>query len=172
MAENLEKLFSSEKLLAIAPSWEDVGGDVLEIVCPLQIDSTVIEGLQFRLTARKSMADEMVTAQIEYHPASESGGPLARIEWRPLSGHNNRGRGPKALQHRLIKGCHHHSFASNLKHATKELGRGPLPVAHPIDPSPANFDELLQLVSKEFRITNIQWIEVPPWEPALRLEPP
>ena len=172
MSDDLEKLFESQKLLAITPAWTDVGGDVLEIVCPLQIAGTVVQGLQFRLIARKSMADEMVTDQIEYHQHAEGGGPLARIEWKPLSGHNNRGRGPKAWQHRVIQGCHHHSFALNQKYAAKEIGRGPLPIALPLEQSPPKFDELLNLVGKEFRITNIEWVEIPPWEPALRLELP
>jgi hypothetical protein len=171
MAQDIESLFRADKMLAIAPIW-DSRGDLLEVICPLEIDGTVVEGLQFRLTARKSMQDEMVTAQVEYHTSGEIGGPLARIEWKPLSGHNNRGRGPKVWQNRLIEGCHHHSFDLNLKYARKELNRGGLPVALPIENSPKGFNSLLQFVHKEFRITNIQWVEVPPWEPALPLEKP
>ncbi len=173
MAQDIKKLFGADKMLAIAPVWSDHGGgDLLEIVCPIEIDGTVVEGLQFRLTARKSMPDEMVTAQVEYHAPGEAGGPLARIEWKPLSGHNNKGLGPKEWQHRLIGGCHHHSFELNIKHASKELNRGQLPVALPLEDSPKDFDSLLMFVHKEFRITNIEWVEVPPWEPALPLEKP
>jgi hypothetical protein len=171
MAQKLEELFGADKMLAIAPVWDN-RGDLLEIVCPLEIEGTVIEGLQFRLTARKSMQDEMVTAQVEYHPSNEAGGPLARIEWKPLSGHNNKGRGPKEWQNRVIEGCHHHSFDLNLRYAPKEIGRGHLPVALPLEDSPKDFDSLLQFVHKAFRIFNIQWVEVPPWEPALPLEKP
>jgi hypothetical protein len=171
MARDIEKLFRSDKMLAIAPGWNS-RGDLLEVVCPLEIDATVVEGLQFRLTARKAMQDEMVTAQVEYHPSDEVGGPLARIEWRPLSGHNNRGRGPKAWQNRIIEGCHHHSFDLNQRYALKDLNRGSLPIALPLEASPKDFNSLLLFVHKEFRITNIQWVEVPPWEPALPLEKP
>lgn len=171
MARVLEALFAADKLLAIAPVW-GTRGDLLEVICPLEIDGAVVEGLQFRLTARKSMQDEMVTAQVEYHPSDQAGGPLARIEWRPLSGHNNRGRGPRAWQNRLIDGCHHHRFDLNMKFAPKDINHGHLPIALSLEDSPKDFDSLLQFVHKEFRITNIQWVEVPPWEPALPLEKP
>jgi len=170
MAQDIEKLFRADKLLAITPTWTDRGSDLLEIVCPLEIEGTVVEGLQFRLTARKSMPDETVTVQIEYHPPGEVGGPWARIEWRPLSGHNNKGLGPKEWQNRLITGCHHHPFELNHRYASNELNRGNLPIAIPIESSPKDFDALLQLVNEEFRVTNLQWIEVPPWEPVLPLE--
>jgi hypothetical protein len=171
MAQDIEKLFRSDKMLAIEPAWNN-RDDLLELICPLEIDGTVVEGLQFRLTARKSMQDEMVTAQVEYHPSDEIGGPLARIEWKPLSGHNNKGRGPKAWQNRVIEGCHHHIFELNLRYAPKEINRGGLPIALPLEASPKDFNSLLDFVHKEFRITNIQWVEVPPWEPALPLEKP
>ncbi|SRR5579871_4771919 len=168
MAADLEKLFAAEKMLAVEPAWGDRDGDVLEIVCPLEIDGTVVEGLFFRARARKRMPDEVVTVQLEYHPPNERGGPLARIEWKPLRGHNNRGRGPKEFQNKLIEGCHRHPFDLNWKHARKELTEaGNLPIAVPLETSPKDFDSLLQFVKKDFTITNVEWIEVPPWEPTL-----
>jgi hypothetical protein len=167
MSHDLEALFGADKVLAIAPVWVQRDSDLLEIVCPLEIEDTVVEGLIFRLTARKTMPDEMVTAQLEYHPAGESGGPLARVEWKPLSSHNNRGLGPKEWRNRLMLGCHHHSFEMNLKHCPSELRKGRLPVAVPLGASPADFDALLGFVKKEFRISNIEWVETPPWEPRL-----
>lgn len=167
MARDLTALFSSEKMLAIAPIWTQRDSDLLEIVCPLQIDSTVIEGLLFRMTARKTLPDEMITAQIELHSPNDIDGPLARIEWRPLSSHNNKCLGPRELRNRLIEGCHCHPFGLNFKYAEQELRRSRLPIAVPIENSPTNFDTLLGFVKKEFRISNIEWIEVPPWEPRL-----
>jgi hypothetical protein len=167
MQHDIEALFCAEKMLATTPTWVHRDSDCMEIVCSIEIDGIVKEGMSFRLTARKSMPDEMVTAQLEFHPPGEAGGALARVEWRPLSAHNNRGLGPKEYRHRLIEGCHHHSFEANLKFAESEIRKGRLPVALPLKESPANFDALLDFVSKEFRITNIQWIEAPPWEPLL-----
>ena len=168
MAIDLETLFSSEKMLAAEPVWGERDGELLEVFCPLEIDGIVIEGLNFRAVARKRLPDELVTVQLEYHPPNERGGPLARIEWKPLRGHNNRGRGPKEFQNRLISGCHCHPFDLNWKYARKELTEaGNLPIAVPLTRSPRNFDALLEFVKEDFRITNIEWIEVPPWEPTL-----
>jgi hypothetical protein len=168
MPLDIETIFGSDKMLATAPTWQERDSEALEILCPLEIDGTVIEGLYFRMRARKRMPDELVTVQIEYHPANEPGGPLSRIEWRPMSSHNNRGLGPKEFRNRMIEGCHYHPFQLNLKHAPDQMRRGGrLPIAVPMVESPKNFDELLGFVKKEFRVTNIEWVEVPPWEPTL-----
>jgi hypothetical protein len=167
MSGDLRKFFEAEKELAISPDWVEQNSEVFTIVCPLQIDGVVIEGLQFRATARKTLPEELVTVQLEYYPALEPGGPFSRLEWKPLSGHNNKGRGPKEWRHRQIIGCHHHEFELNMKYAEKDLRRGVLPIALPLADSPSNFDGLLVRIKKEFRIVNVEWIEAPPWEPVL-----
>jgi hypothetical protein len=168
MALDLKTIFEAEKTLAIQPSWVARDSEGLEVICPLAIDDVVIEGLQFRATAKKRLPDEVVTMQVEYHPADEPGGPLARIEWRPLSTHNNKGRGPKEWQHRLITACHYHRFDLNLEFAERQLRRGGnLPVAVPLDKSPANYGDLIVFVKKEFRIVNVELVAEPPWEPTL-----
>lgn len=167
MTLDLETLFRAEKLIGVQPDWVERDSEGLVIVTPLVIDEVTIEGFQFRATAKKRLPDEMLTFQLEYHPPTEAGGPLSRIEWRPLSGHNNKGRGPKEWQNKTILGCHHHAFELNLKYAEKELRRGLLPIALPLEASPSKLDELLALVKREFRISNVDWIEPPPWEPTL-----
>jgi hypothetical protein len=164
---DLPTLFYSEKLIAVQPDWLERDSEGLTIVSPLAIDGIVVEGFQFRATAKKQLPEEMVTFQLENHPPGEIGGPLCRIEWRPLSGHNNKGRGPKQWQNRSIVGCHCHGFDLNLKYAEKDLRRGLLPIALPLEDSPRDFDGLLALVKKEFRINNIEWIEPPPWQATL-----
>jgi hypothetical protein len=167
MALDLPALFQSEKLLAIEPNWAEQDSEGLMVICPIEVEGVAIEGFQFRATAKKRLPDEMLTFQVEYHPPGEPGGPLARIEWRPLSSHNNKGKGPPKWRNKMIIGCHHHRFDLNLKYAPKVLGRGNLPIAVPLDASPTSFFEVLDLVKKEFRINNIEWLGVPPWEPSL-----
>jgi hypothetical protein len=78
------------------------------------------------------------------------------------------GRGPKEFQNRLIAGCHYHPFALNLRYAPNEIRQnGNLPIAIPLVDSPKKFDGLLGIVKEEFRISNIEWVEEPPWEPIL-----
>jgi hypothetical protein len=167
MALELAALIGSDKTLAIEPNWAERDSEGLAIICPLEIGGVTIEGLQFRATAKKRLPEEMVTLQVEYHPPAELGGPLCRLEWRPISAHNNKGRGPIEWQHRLIRGCHYHPFDVNMEFAEKELRQGNLPIALPLADSPVNFDGLLVLVKKEFRINNIELVRAPPWEPTL-----
>jgi hypothetical protein len=167
MSLDLTALFRAEKAIAIAPDWVGRGAEELSVVVPLLVDDVVVEGLQFRATARKHMPDEMITLQVEYHPQLSAGGPLCRIEWRPLNGHNNKGRGPKEWRHKNIVGCHHHSFDLNQRYAPNEMLKGLLPIALPLEESPANFNALLDFAKKEFGINNLEWLGVPPWEPIL-----
>jgi hypothetical protein len=167
MASDLVTLFQAEKVIAAAPDWVDRGAEELSVVVPLMVRDVVVEGLLFRAIARTHMPDEMVTFQVEYHPPMKVGGPLCRIEWRPLSGHNNKGLGPKEWRHKNITGCHHHSFDLNHRYAPNEMLKGVLPIALPLEVSPVNFSALLDFAKKELGIDNIEWLGVPPWEPIL-----
>jgi hypothetical protein len=167
MQTDLVTLFSAEKAIAAAPDWIGRGAEELSVVVPLLVSDVVVEGLLFRAIARKHMPDEMVTFQVEYHPPMTAGGPLCRIEWRPLSGHNNKGLGPKEWRHKNIVGCHQHPFDLNHRFAPNEMLKGALPIALPLEESPANFNALLDLAKKALRINNIEWLGVPPWEPIL-----
>lgn len=111
--------------------------------------------------------DADVVFQLEHHPFSEFGGPICRMEWKPLRGHTNKGCGPKALQFREIRGSHHHPFDLNWAHSEKEVKRGKLPIAIPIEPEPTNFRDFLAIIGKAFKIKNIQLIAVPEWQAVL-----
>lgn len=168
MPADLPELFNATKELPLAPQWAERDSERLVLVSPLEIRGVVIEGLWFRATAMIEMPDEAVTCQIEYHPPRGGvGGALCRIEWRPLSGHNNKGLGPPEHQHRLIRGSHHHRFDLNWGVAPKSVRRGNLPVAVPLNDDPADFETLLALVSKEFNIANIGLVSHPPWRPVM-----
>ena len=42
--------------------------------------------------------------------------------------------------------------------------RGNLPRAIPLEPDPANFSELLEVASKELKISDLSRVTVPPWQ--------
>jgi hypothetical protein len=84
MAHDLKELSNATKRLTIIPGWAEIDSEFLQIVAPIEIEGVTIEGLQFRACARKRLPDEMITCQVEYHPNGEAGGPLARLEWRPI----------------------------------------------------------------------------------------
>ena len=167
MPDRIEGLVSARKSLSDVPAWAERDVDGLEFSVPLEINGVTIEALTLRGRARKPLADREVILQLEYHHARIIGGPIARIEWRPLNTHSNRGLGPKDLQHVLQSGSHHHCFDLNWRWSKEGVLKGLLPIALPLAEDPANFRALLGVVGKEFRIENIQLIEIPPWEPRM-----
>jgi hypothetical protein len=167
MGDDLPGLVSADKELSVIPAWIERGPDALEFTVPLETSGVVIEGLSLRGRARKSLADREVIFQLEYHRPQIVGGPVGRIEWRPLNGHNNKGLGPKEWRYRLQEGSHHHRFDLNWAHSKEGCLRGDIPIAVPLNNDPSNFRALLAVIGKEFTIGKIQQISVPPWEPAM-----
>lgn len=139
-------------------------GEWLVLVSPLDIDGVTVEGLQFRATALLVRRDESITFQLEYFPRRRQpkGGPMERIEWRPLRGHNNKLIGPLEHRNKLQRGSHHHEFRLNWEHSKTAVRKGDLPLSVPIQPEPS-YDEILVFVGKAFRISPIDWVPPPPW---------
>jgi hypothetical protein len=167
MPTKIEGLVAADKALIDVPAWIERAADDLELSAPLEVKGVTIEGLTLRGRARKSLADREVIFQLEYHHSQIVGGAVARIEWRPLNVHSNKGLGPKALRHVIQKGSHHHRFDLNWRHSRDGVLKGDLPIALPINEEPENFRALLGVVGKEFRIKNIQLVSAPPWQPAM-----
>lgn len=170
MRIDLEAIFSAEKALPIEPSWKRRADDPwLRLVSPVDIEGVTIEGVQFGASCNLELPDQTVAFQLEYFPPSRSprGGPICRIDWLPLSAHNNKGAGPEEFRHMLIRGSHHHPFEVNWAHAPAKLRKGILPIALPIVESLTSFTEALAFAGKEFRINNVSSVPVPPWERAL-----
>ena len=165
----LPDIFNANKTLPLRPSWLKGDNDRVSLVSPLDIDGVTIEGLRLRATAIIPRVEECVTFQVEYIPPRRDvrGGPLARIEWRPLSGHNNKNNGPKEFMNKVMSGSHHHSFALNWNEQSAALRRGNLPIALPISPDPTTYETLIDLVRQEFRILNVDWLQMPPWQATL-----
>lgn len=170
MVVNLEELFNAEKTFSIRPDWKKSANDGwLRLVVPLDIDGVTVEGLRLGMYCRQSMPDQSVTLQVEYFPPKRSakGGPLCRIEWRPMRPHNNKGMGPQEFQFLPISGCHHHSFDLNWRHAQRQVQKGGLPIAVPIGVNLTTFDEVLAFAGNEFRIKDLASVSPPPWEKNL-----
>jgi hypothetical protein len=167
MPTRIQGLVAARKSLSSVPSWVEYDPDGLQLRVPLEVDGVVIEGLTLRGRVRKQLENREAVFQLEYHHAQIIGGPVARIEWNPLSVHNNKGLGPKPFRHILQDGSHHHRFDLNWARSNEAVLRGELPIAVPLNPNPKNFRDLLGVVEKEFRIDAIQQIGIPPWEPTM-----
>jgi hypothetical protein len=163
---DLPALIGAEKELVSLPAWILRGADTLDLTAPLEIGGVAVEGLTLRGRARKPLADREVIFQLECH-TPEGGGPVCRIEWRPLNRHNNKGLGPKQLRNIIQDGSHHHRFDLNWARSQAAVLRGELPIAVPLEADPTSFRALLAVVGKEFRIKRIQSVPEPPWEPAM-----
>lgn len=169
MLADLKTLFEAPKTFPVRPYWIKRDEERFNLVSPLDIGGVTIEGLQFRAIAMINRTDEMVTFQLEYFPAKKNpkGGPIARIEWKPLAAHSNKNIGPEKYRNLIQKGSHHHEFALNWQHDSDGVRKGNksnLPISVPIKPEPT-FDEMLAFVGKEFNISPIEWVSRPPWEP-------
>jgi hypothetical protein len=170
MSVDLPSLFAAPKTLPVQPLWRRRANDKwLRLVSPLDIDGITVEGFRFGASCHSELSDRAVTFQLEYHPVrrGSKGGPLCRIEWRPLSGHNNKGAGPPEFRYVVLSGNHHHPFELNWSHAPNQVRRGTLPIAIPILDELDSYREALAFVGKEFRINNVMSCPVPPWEGQL-----
>jgi hypothetical protein len=163
MRWRLPDLVNIEKSIVFTPKWVEVGSR-FELSFPLQIEETVVEGLEVRAKALKEFPDRAVCFNFQYHPANEPCVPLTRIEWNPLRDHTN----PIDHSHPLSglecgKHSHIHKFSDNwLEHSQRMRTRN-LPFAALIEPNPATFAGLLDFVSGATRIKGIGLIETPPW---------
>lgn len=165
----MAELINAKKSLPLHPSWLIGDNDRVSIVSPLDIDGVTIEGLRMRATAIVTRVDECVTFQIEYLPPGGEikGGPLTRIDWKPLAAHNNKSFGPAMYRNKIITASHYHSFALNWNEEGKAMRKGNLPIAIPLLPEPQTFERLVDLVRQEFNIVNIDWLQLPPWQATL-----
>lgn len=164
MQPDIRIYHDANKTFPAKPRWKWRDKDWLVLVSPLDIDGVTIEGLLFRATALAYRPQESITFQLEYLPPKRQpkGGPMERVEWRPLKGHMNKAVGPPHLRNVMQRGTHHHDFWLNWNHSQTAVRNGNLPIAIPIEPEPS-LDGILEFVGEKFRISPICWVPPPPW---------
>lgn len=167
MSFDFANFLSSQKSLPVTPQWIVDGSSWLSMTSPLDIDGVTISGARLVGKASLKHPDRHIVLQLEHHPYADSGGAICRLEWRPLNGHGNKRQGPKELRNLIINGSHYHPFDLIWKYCEKDVRKGQLPIAYPIQPDPANCREFLALVGREFKIFNIQCVGIPPWQSQL-----
>jgi hypothetical protein len=166
MSEDLRKLVDAMKDIPMVRSWGEPNRNYLSWVSPLDIDGVTVGGLQVRVEAHEHNPDEFVRAQLEYHPPKGKCEPLARVEWRPLSKHNNKGRGPEEYQFKPFRQTHVHRFDMNWDAELQRLLSPNLPIAVPIQDIDS-FDKFLDICNIELKIRNMSIVPVPPWQPRI-----
>lgn len=167
MIYGLEYLWLARKRLPAPRNWVEVKPDYLELVSPLDIEEVTIQNLRLRITARKSLPDECITAQLEYFVERKIGGPFCRFEWKPIKGHNNHSHGPPDLHHVVQTGTHYHGFEINWHYCAKFVRKGNLPISIPVTKPLHSYKDAIDFMADEFKIDNVEFVPPPPWEEAL-----
>jgi len=159
MSTSLKTLVESEKLVAGSPQWVDQHknskDDQMRLVASLSVNGRVLQGLELVGRARLGIRNAYASFSLIYLPTDSRRDAvrLCRVDWRPLTPHVN--DHPNTPPHLIgdIESTHHHSFTLNWAEKSGAPLKA-LPIAEEITPDYQTFKELLDGVSKLFRICN------------------
>lgn len=135
---------------------------MLHALVVLEAQDRGIYGITLDLTARRGAPDRQVSIQLCLDEARKL--PISRVDWRPSAPHTNKRGSP------LVRGLQVwtsvHSFAENAALGLEAMVTENLPIAIPLKPEPADFNELLVRVCELFQIDSLRTVETPPWAPS------
>lgn len=139
---------------------------------PLIIAGVVQQGFILHGGYLKHVPEANVTFELQAgKPGVRKKVPLARIDWRSVSGgHTNPRRSGSPVSGRRVSPSHHHAFELNWFEPERRMRGGNLPMAEDIDQSIQSFESLRSLVGNLFRINNIDIVPPPKWEYDLFLD--
>jgi hypothetical protein len=160
----LPEIVAANKQLSGVQAWMLREPNQLSLVSSLEVDLVTMASVQLRMRALQDEPDRAVMIQLEYNPPNGRNERLIRIEWRPLASHTNDNRAPEPYRLMIIRTSHIHRFEHNYNEAADRMVRGNLPRAIPLDPDPADFSDLLEVASKELKISDLGRVTTPPWQ--------
>jgi hypothetical protein len=162
MAFTHTEIMTARKAVRPLSAWQpaDSGGQI-RFRAPLAIGGAIVEGLFLHGRSLISEPGRDVSFSLEYSPVG-SKATLDRVDWKPLTGHTNKGAGPNELRFRVIEGSHRHSFNANL---TSEgiLRSGNLPIAEPIEAELPTFESLVRYIQRVYNIEGLENLPPPQW---------
>lgn len=159
MSTPFKTLVESDKLIAGAPTWKDQHKDPKDdqqrIVAALQIGESVFQGLELVGRVRLGVRNAYVSFSLIYLPTDNRRDAvrLGRIDWRPLTPHENIHPNTPADLIGEVVGSHHHRFELNWSDRLNAPLKS-LPIAEEISPDYQSYNELLDGVGDLFRISN------------------
>ena len=136
---------------------------------PLEIGGVTEEGLVLHGGCYRDYPDCNVTFELRAmkRPARRRI-PLARLDWRSLSGgHTNRRRGESEWSGVRVGDTHLHDFDLNWLDVEKRMRAGNLPLARDIKETLTTFEDVRKYAGQVFRIDNMDIIDKPAWEHKL-----
>jgi hypothetical protein len=165
MSQDFPGYVRSKKTIVVPHDWDDSDRSMVW-TSALDISGITVEGLQIRLTAQRELPDEAVMAQLAYRPPKGKPQQLTRAEWRPLSGHNNKGRGPPKYRLLEFRQTHIHRFDDNWVPSESRMFSGNLPIAIPVQDFDS-YEKFLDFCAYEFNVLNMAIVPIPSWRPTM-----
>lgn len=158
---------AGEKRIIGSPLWSEPNGkdQRMRFTASLFFDGRAMQGLELVGRAHVDLRNRDVSFRIIYIPTNNRRDAihLAGVDWRPKTGHGNDHTScPPHLIGVDCNGDHHHSFELNWSNGNGKPLVG-LPIAEPVDPEFASFQELVDGVSAFFRISNAGSAIPSPW---------
>lgn len=171
----LAQLMSAEKVATDTPDWivdHRPQGNRVRLVCPLLIEGVVEEGLRIELSAPEAVSNvrpfKDLTALVMVNIGSKTM-LLARIEFdpSPVEGPNHRNPVYARDVPPVITGAHIHPFDLNARRGLVDLApEANLPIAIPIKTKFSTFEDILEIIRREFNIPGL-WFGEPKWHQLL-----
>ena len=154
------------KIVSAPPEWKDDGSDWKRARVALLVPSLGVDGLYLRIKAPRAENGAGFLFQVEYQPgAQRDTEPLERLEWR--MGHANPDLGPREVRFLECHSTHLHSFELNFVSKENRMRAGNLPLAEPVDPDPATFEDFLAFAKKSLKINGLETIARPKFQGEL-----
>ena len=159
-------LFEADKAVAQFSGWSEPEPETgyLWFNAPLEIGGVIEAGLVLHAGCYRRMPDRHVTFEMAARSPGGKRVPLARIEWRSLTGgHTNARRSGSPVSGRRVSDTHHHAFTLNWLETERRMRKGNLPQAMEIDQEIQSFESLRETTGNLWRINNIAVVKRPPW---------
>ncbi|WP_165831093.1 hypothetical protein [Sphingomonas pokkalii] len=164
------ELYKSSKRIALFPGWSAAEGETgySRFACPLEINGVIEADFMLHGGAYKYHPDRHVTFELRIgKPGIKRKVPIARIDWRSLTGGHSNKRGPNVpWAGKRVGDSHVHGFEINWVEAEDRM-RTDLSQAEPMPPEVQSFEALRTFAGNLFRISNIDIVEQPDWEYTL-----
>lgn len=163
-------LYRADKRLSIWTGWSAPEPETgyCWFDAPLEIGGVVEAGFVLHGGSYKFHPDKHVTFELKVaRPGVRRKIPLARVDWRSLTGGHSNRRGPALpWAGKRVGDSHVHGFDINWLESEGRM-RTDLSQAEPIPEEIQSFESLREYAGILFRISNIDIVERPDWEYGL-----
>lgn len=161
-------IMRSIKEIAQFPGWTEPEAETgyCWFNAPLMFGGVVEQGLVLHGGCLKHVPEANVTFEIRVsRPGGHHTVPLARIDWRAVSGgHSNPRRSGSLVSGKRCSNSHHHAFELNWLEAEERMRKGNLPMADDIPQGIQTFEDLRKEAGILLGINNIGVVTPPKWE--------